>query len=295
VSAAAGSRHPTAGATRIGVAAFALLVAATAAAFFITQHIKVTLPLINGDPLPLPGAIDPLRGPSGPGEPLVCRHRRPLADGRPGSLVAVDYRRVLITFYLQARPDRITVQIVNHRGRVVRTLVRGYYMATYQRNPRGAFAWNGRLADGRPAPAGLYRYRVLFAGIGRAVTIQPPFRVVYEPPTPTITSVTPAVARPGTPVRIAYRVGSPAGLATLSARLLIYRRIGGAPARLVRSLRVPARSGTAVWNGLVAGAPALAGTYAIALRSIDAACDQGTYPSRLPPSAGSSPSLQIRR
>jgi hypothetical protein len=279
---------------RVGPALFGLLAAATVAAFFISQHIKVTLPLINGDPLPLPAVFDPLHGASGTGEPLVCRHRRPLPNGHPGPLAPVNYRQVFITFYLQARPDRITVEIVNAHGRVVRTVARGYYMSTYRRNPRGAFVWNGRQSDGRPAPAGTYYYRVVFAGIGRSVTIERPIRLVYAPPRPVITAVSPTVARSGQPVRIAYRAGSAPGIPTLSAQLLIYRLTGGGAVRLVAFRHLSGRGGEAVWNGLVAGAPALPGRYLLAVRSLDAACSAGSYPARLLPAARSAPSVQIR-
>ena len=47
---------------RFPVIAFAALVVATVAAFFITQHLKVTTPLIAGFPRPFPAAINPVRG-----------------------------------------------------------------------------------------------------------------------------------------------------------------------------------------------------------------------------------------
>ena len=47
--------------TRLPTCAFAVLVAATIAAFFVTQHLKVTTPLIRGSPAPVPAVIDPLR------------------------------------------------------------------------------------------------------------------------------------------------------------------------------------------------------------------------------------------
>ena len=47
---------------RLSIIAFAALVVATIAAFFVTQHLKVTTPLIQGEPRPVPGAINPLHG-----------------------------------------------------------------------------------------------------------------------------------------------------------------------------------------------------------------------------------------
>ena len=46
--------------TRLSTGAFALLVVATIGAFFVTQHLKVTTPLIQGYPRFVPGVINPL-------------------------------------------------------------------------------------------------------------------------------------------------------------------------------------------------------------------------------------------
>ena len=40
--------------SRLSVAAFVALAVATAAAFFVTQHLKVTTPLLAGYPVPCP-------------------------------------------------------------------------------------------------------------------------------------------------------------------------------------------------------------------------------------------------
>ena len=44
------------------MAAFVALVIATVAAFFVTQHLKVTTPLIQGRPAPVPNTINPVYG-----------------------------------------------------------------------------------------------------------------------------------------------------------------------------------------------------------------------------------------
>ena len=51
--------------SRLQVGAFSALVVATVAAFFIAQHLKVTTPLLQGSPAPVPAAFDPLYGFSG--------------------------------------------------------------------------------------------------------------------------------------------------------------------------------------------------------------------------------------
>ena len=69
---------------RLPIFAFAALVAATVAAFFITQHLKVTTPLIAGAPRPAPEVINPLSGKRCSG---------------------VDHRVMHISFYLLRRSD----------------------------------------------------------------------------------------------------------------------------------------------------------------------------------------------
>ena len=260
--------------------AFGALVVATIAAFFIVQHLKVSLPLINGDPLPLPAAFNPIGGDPGPGEPAVCRHRQP--DGR---IVAVDYRRTYITFYLQNRAAHVDVQIVTGAGRVVRTLVRNYYMPVDRRNPPGAFVWNGRENDGRLAPAGTYFYRVTLLELGRQVLIDRPIAIITTAPRPAIVRLAPASVPAGGRVRITY-----SGAGGDRNQLLLYRG-----SRLVKAFAVPSRRTSAVWNGLIGGAPAAPGEYAVALRAIDAACNVGSYPRSLPPAPGQAPVLQVRQ
>ena len=77
---------------RLSTSAFAMLVAATIAAFFITQHLKVTTPLIQGFPRPVPGVIDPLHG-------VPC-------SGKSSASTT-------ISFYLQHRADTVDVYVVD--------------------------------------------------------------------------------------------------------------------------------------------------------------------------------------
>jgi len=272
--------------SRLAGSVFAALVAATVAAFFIVQHVKVALPLINGEPRPFPAAINPISGNPGIDEPTVCLHRLP----PHGPLAEVDYRRVIVTFFLQARPARVTVQIVDAAGRVVRTLVSGYYMRTYRRNPRNAFAWNGRMRDGRIAPDGLYYYRVLL--LGHAIRIDPPFRIITTPPRPTITSVSPAVVASGGAVRIGYR-NAPWDRGEIKLEQALIYRLGRGRPRLVDAFALDSARSSATWNGLIGGLPAPAGRYLVALRAIDDACQVGSYPARLPPAPGSTKMVRV--
>ncbi|MGH2884798.1 MAG: FlgD immunoglobulin-like domain containing protein, partial [Solirubrobacteraceae bacterium] len=123
--------------TRLSLAAFGALVLASIGAFFVTQHLKVTTPLIQGAPRPVPGVINPLHG-------VRC------GKFNSGSTT--------ISFYLQHRSDDVIVSVVDSQGGVVRTVADGRHMRKDVRNPDGVFHWNGRLADGTAAPDGTYHF-----------------------------------------------------------------------------------------------------------------------------------------
>ena len=113
-----------------------MLVAATIAAFFVTQHLKVTTPLIAG--------LADAR----------ARARSTRCDGVPCSRGATS-GSTTISFYLQHRADDVDVYIVNARRRtIVRTVAIGRHMRRDVRNPDGVFHWNGREDDGQVAPDG---------------------------------------------------------------------------------------------------------------------------------------------
>ena len=109
-------------------AAFAVLVAATIAAFFVTQHLKVTTPLIQGTPRPVPGVINPL-------------HRVQCGNSTPGR------RRSRSTSSTAATTSTCTWSMQDGDDR--RTVADGRHMRKDVRNPDGVFHWDGRLADGR--------------------------------------------------------------------------------------------------------------------------------------------------
>jgi flagellar hook assembly protein FlgD len=121
--------------------AFAALVVATVAAFFITQHLKVTTPLISAVSPPTAPVIVPDRG----------------GTGCPDS--------TSISFYLLHQGDNVNVYVVNARGEVVRTLASGLSMG---RKQRAAFTWSGRT-DGGPAAAGEYHFRVVLVHQQRTI------------------------------------------------------------------------------------------------------------------------------
>jgi hypothetical protein len=269
---------------RLPVAAFVALAVATIAAFFITQHLKVTTPLLTGFPFPLPAEINPIDG-------GVCRihtHR---------GLQRVSFRSTSVSFYLQHSSDDVNVYIVAaDRSTIVKTIASGVYMRGGAHPDRRKFTWNGRTGNGSVAPEGTYYIKVLLvhqnvdviisnnAGAGLPVTVD------TVPPRPVITKVTPAAVAAGAsaPVTIDYT-----GTQQARPQILIYRLSGSGRVRLVKTFAATSRAGHSTWNGLIGGQPAPAGKYIVGLRVTDKACSTGTFPSRLPPVAGSEPNAEI--
>lgn len=259
---------------RLPIVAFAALVAATVAAFFITQHLKVSTPLIAGTPRPVPSVINPLGG-------TACG--------------GIDHRRMRVSFYLLHRSDDVDVYVVDQSGTIVRTLAAGVHMQAGAHPVRRLFIWNGREDSGRIAPDGLYYVRVALIHQGRSVTISDPsgpvpVRVKTSPPTPIVRSATPHLIPNGssTAVTIVYT-----GNENRGGTVRIYRTdLAGRP-RLVKSFLSPWKGHQAVWDGRINGLPAPAGTYLAGLDVTDAACNTGHFPLRLPPPPGSTPGAGV--
>jgi FlgD Ig-like domain len=256
--------------TRFSIAAFAALVVASIAAFFVTQHLKVTTPLYNGNPFPVPGVIDPLH-------PVQC------GKSNAGSTT--------ISFYLQHRSDDVIVSVVDEAdASVVRTVAYGRHMRKDKRVPDGVFHWDGRLTDGKVAPDGNYYFRVTL--IHQNSTIDPknvPVRVQTVPPHPVITSVSPTAISPGSHVTIRYTGNEGRG-----GSMLLYRLGAAGSPRLIKTFLTPWKGQTAVWDGTVSGGrPAPPGTYLLAFEVTDAACNTGRYPARIPPPAASAATDEV--
>jgi len=253
--------------TRLATGAFAVLVAATIGAFFVTQHLKSATPLIQGFPAFVPGTIDPLH-------PVPC--------GKYNSGSAV------ISFYLQNRSDDVDAYVVSEEtGAVVDTLAIRRHMRTYKRYPDGTFYWNGRESNGGLAPDGTYYLRVALLHQGATVNLDGAQQVVKlqtVPPRPVITRVSPSVisSAAGSRVTIQYR-----GNENRGGTVLIYRLGTTGSPQLVKSFPTPWHGQSAVWDGTVRQQrPAPAGTYLLGLQVTDAACDTGRYPASIPPVAG---------
>ena len=258
--------------TRLSTGAFAVLVAATIAAFFLTQHLKVTTPLIQGAPRPVPGVIDPLHG-------------VPCVQGRNSGSTT-------ISFYLQHRADTVDVFVVSDAtGAIVRTVASGRHMRKDVRNPDGVFHWNGREDDGQAAPEGTYYFRVALIHQNRTIDLSGnPINVKSSPPHPVVTRVTPSLipGANGTHVTIHY-----AGNEGRGGTVRIYRTdLPGGP-RLVKSFLTPWNGHTTIWDGKISQRPAPAGTYLIGLDVTDAACDTGRFPAHIPPAPGTAPNTGV--
>jgi len=253
--------------SRAPVAAFVVLAIATVAAFFVTQHLKVSTPLIQYRPAPVPNTINPVYG-------MVCPRR----NGK-GQIVLTNYRRMKISFYLQNRSDNVTVQIVDRNRNPVRTIGDNVFMRA---NPprRHQFTWNGRLADGSVAPAGIYYVKVSLLHQGRSLIISNstaalPVTVETTRPQVRVTSVTPSTITVGSGVRVTIRY---TGTGALRPRILIFR-VTGATQRQVKNYAATTKQGLSTWDGTLAGGrPAPRGTYLVAVRLTDKACTTGTSP-----------------
>ncbi len=170
--------------SRLPLAAFAALAAATVGAFFVTQHLKVSTPLIAGFPKPTPAVISPA------------------GYGCGGS-----HRVARFSFYLLHRADDVAVYVVDQTGTIVRTLASGRHMRRGVRNPDGLFQWDGREDNGRVAPDGTYYFRVALLHQNRTVEYtRVPVTVKSSPPHPVVTSVSPAlIPQGGAPAQVRYR------------------------------------------------------------------------------------------
>ncbi|MBV8430506.1 MAG: hypothetical protein JO244_05055, partial [Solirubrobacterales bacterium] len=141
--------------SRLPVAAFAALVVATVAAFFITQHLKVSTPLLAGFPRPVPAGINPVSG-------TTCYD--------PAVGKTLNYRQMSISFYLLNASDNVDVWVIDRQGRKVATLATDTYMPGGRHPVRSYFTWNGREDDGALAPDGQYYVRCRLLEGGRDVT-----------------------------------------------------------------------------------------------------------------------------
>jgi hypothetical protein len=279
---------------RLPVAAFVALAIATAAAFFFIQHLKVSTPLIAGQPSPHPSTINPVSG-------GVCPYPGP--HGKP---IPTSFREMKISFYLLNRNDHVDVYIVrpDNLDDPVATIASNVPMVAKPQPKRDQFIWNGRLSDGKVAPDGTYDVKVTLLHQGRSYVIADastgtvlPVTVQTKPPAIRVTSVSgpggerPAVipASGSSDATIHY-----AGTDKLRPQIQIYRSSASGTLHLVKTYSATTSSGTSSWNGTLRHKrPAPPGTYVVGLRFTDASCTVVRWPASLHPVPGSTAQARV--
>lgn len=193
--------------------------------------------------------------------------RAPVFETKVGKVVAPDSASnasVPIQFQLR-KPDRVTVEIVNGNGEVVRTITR----SRPERRGVLLFSWNGRGDNGEVVPDGFYRPRVHLAKERRTILLPNPIRMDATPPLIRLVSARPRVIAPFGKsgfTRITYQTSE-------RAQALLY--VDGQPKTHVRRF---VRAGKFIW-GPRAARYLRPGPHRIRLRSIDFATNIGP-PSR---------------
>lgn len=245
---------------RVPVAAFGALVLATVAAFFVTQHLKSTTPVIAG--ISHPNAFSPHAGNCKP-----------------------EQRDTHISFYLLHRADDVDVYVVDASESIVSTIALNHHMRKGVRRPDGVFVWNGQEDDGRFAPDGTYHFRVGLRNQGRTIDLTGyPILLRSVAPHPVITRVDNQLLPNGGAQAAIHYSGNQGHDAIVRA----YRTdLNPAKPRLVHSFRTSGKASVAHWDGRVVGRAAPAGVYLMGLAVRDRACNTGYFPSLLPPLRGS--------
>ncbi len=189
--------------------------------------------------------------------------KSPIAGTVVSKVVAPDSTKsenttALIEFVLR-KPDRLTVQIVNGNGDVIRTLAR----SRPARRGSQTFAWDGRGDLGQIVPDGNYRPRVHLAREHRTIGLPNTIRMDASPPLIKLGKVSPRVFSPDGDfrmeyVRIRYRTSE-------KAQAILY--VDGVQRITVKRL---VRSGKLDWGGQAARRVG-AGLHRLRLRAIDSA------------------------
>ena len=169
--------------------------------------------------------------------------KSPIGRTVVGKTIAPDSREhstVTIAFVLR-KPDRLTVEIANGSGQVVRVLARDLPRARGRR----AFTWNGRDEGGAVVPDGNYVPRVHLAREHRTIVLPNTIRMDATPPVVRLVSARPPVFSPDGDfqrdfVRVVYQTNE-------RARVRLY--VDARPKTLVHRYL---RAGKLDWGGLAA-------------------------------------------
>ena len=209
------------------------LLAGTAAAFAVTEHLKLQRsPIFRTD-------VTKIFSP-------VC--------GCPTE-------KALIRFQLR-RADRVTLSVEDSSGKIIRTIVAGHRAA------RGRFGryWDGRDETGAVVPEGIYKPRVHLAQQHRTIVLPNPIQVDTNPPHVSVLGWIPRrhVLTPDRNFRherleVRYRLSEP-------GHVILY--VGGKRRSRSRSQQM---TGIARWYGRVNGRGVPAGRYRVTLAARDLA------------------------
>jgi len=213
----------------------AALLVATSAAFVVTEKLKLTRSPIVG--------------------PTVAKVFSPTCD--------CDTATAEIRFRLR-KPDRVSVEIVDSAGAVVRELARD--------RPQGrrfvSYVWDGRTTAGHVVAEGTYKPRVHLDRQRRTIVMPNPIRVDTTPPRITSFTARPVVISPdgdgrSDRAKIRYRVDERAAVELYVGGVRALRRLGTRP------------TGTMDWFGTAGGEPLPAGVYTLRLVARDLAGNLG--------------------
>lgn len=235
---------------RAAIALFALFVIATGGAFFVTQRLK------RSDPIVSRVFFQPWIGPE-------CHCTK---------------SHVTLRFDLP-KAQSVTVSLVNRLGEVVKTFADDRFLS----KGTHPFVWDGRGDDGLVVRDGSYRMRVGLREEGRSVTAPRVLHVDTRAPHPRIVAVTPPTLVPGSSGRRARARIRFAGPSNPRPVIRVWRTDLGKPIEVARFDGQRGRQ-TATWDGLVNGKPAPEGSYAFSVTVQDKAGNKGSVPRRLPPS-----------
>ena len=209
----------------------AALLVATSAAFVVTEKLKLTRNPIVG--------------------PRVDKIFSPVCDCRTDSAT--------ISFRLR-RPDRVSLEIVDSDGDVVRELARD--------RPQGrmptSYVWDGRDGTGQVVDEGSYRPRVHLDEERRTIVMPNRIRVDVTPPRVETFTARPIVISPdgdgrSDRAKIRYRVSERSVVELFADGIRALRRLG------------TRTTGTMDWFGVAGGEPLPQGRYTLRLVARDVA------------------------
>jgi hypothetical protein len=237
--------------SRVAGAAFALLVVATFAAFFVAQRLKAS-----------PAVVGEFRR-----TPFFS----PNSDGR--------FDRATVRFEIRER-DRVTLAVVDADGDEVRELMGGRTVLPY-REVRAR--WDGRDDDGERVQDGTYRYRITLPDQGRNVVMPESVRLDTTTPRPRVTAIGPIRDKAPRPELLPAPGGGEAVVHVdapgRKKKILLFKTAPGPVRAVGEPIPLPDDATEWRWSGRTESGRAVSpGTYLVAVQARDQAGNIGTSP-----------------